>query len=80
MNGKLITGGVIKQVKHNAKLDVSFIDRSLGRTFQERAGEMDETNSAKMMGVQMLELEPGSFGDFEFGYDQSVETARTACS
>ena len=33
MNGKLITGGVIKQVKHNAKLDVSFIDRSLGRTF-----------------------------------------------
>ena len=59
-------------------MDKSFIKRRLGMTAWEIEAELKEASDMAAMGTNMSELQPGSFGAFEFNEDQSAKTTRTS--
>lgn len=73
--GKLISGASVKQAQHNAVLDHSYIDRSLGLASWEIAREAKEAEASNQMGTEMSELRPGSMGAFNYSDDRSEKTA-----
>ena len=75
---KVILAGNVKQEQHEALLDKRFIKRRLGMTAWEIEAELKEASDMAAMGINMSELQPGSFGAFEFNKDQSTKMTRTS--
>ena len=80
---QVISGASICHAEHNAALDASFIDRSLGQTQWEReqaAALVADQKTQASAAVHMSRLEPGSMGGFAFDEEDSVRTKRTTQS
>ena len=63
----VILGVDVKHLEHNAALDASFLNRNLVKNEWKRSQKTTKDKNAGTAGVNMLDLEPGSFGAFEFG-------------
>ena len=82
-NQRVISGASIRHAEHNAALDASFIDRSLGQTQWEKeqaAAMIADQKSNASAAVHMSRLEPGSMGGFAFDEEDSIKTKRTTQS
>ena len=74
---RVISGAEVARRERNAKIDaLGIIDRSLGLTKADREREMAATEQrAEMEGtLSMPALTAGSYAEFEFGDDMSVNT------